>query len=75
MVFLKILPLLIPLLIFLLPILVRTYLKSKFPNNIRQFNVYKDEKIIAGTTVFESDFVAHSQYISADESKNSTGGI
>ena len=29
MVFLKILPLLIPLLIFLLPILVRTYLKSK----------------------------------------------
>tara|TARA_Y100000385_G_scaffold277559_1_gene324677 strand:- start:7 stop:225 length:219 start_codon:yes stop_codon:yes gene_type:complete len=30
MVFLKVLPLLIPLLIFLLPILVRTYLKSKF---------------------------------------------
>ena len=29
MVFLKILPLLIPLLIFLLPILVRTFLKSK----------------------------------------------
>ena len=52
-----------------------TYLKSKFPNNIRQFNVYKDEKIIAGTTVFESDFVAHSQYISADESKNSTGSL
>ena len=30
MVFLKILPLLIPLLIFLFPILVRTYIKSKF---------------------------------------------
>ena len=30
MVFLKILPLLIPLLIFLLPILVRTYLKSTY---------------------------------------------
>ena len=30
MVFLKILPLLIPLLIFLLPILVRTYLKSVY---------------------------------------------
>jgi len=52
-----------------------TYLKSKFPNNIRQFNVYKDGKIIAGTTVFESDFVAHSQYISADESKNTTGSL
>lgn len=50
-------------------------LKSKFPNNIRQFNVYKEGKIIAGTTVFESDFVAHSQYISADESKNTTGSL
>jgi hypothetical protein len=52
-----------------------TYLKSKFPNNIRQFNVYKEGKIIAGTTVFESDFVAHSQYISADDSKNITGSL
>jgi hypothetical protein len=52
-----------------------TYLKSKFPNNIRQFNVYKQGKIIAGTTVFESDFVAHSQYISADDSKNTTGSL
>lgn len=52
-----------------------TYLKSKFPNNIRQFNVYKEGKIIAGTTVFESDFVAHSQYISADDSKNTTGSL
>jgi hypothetical protein len=52
-----------------------TYLKSKFPNNIRQFNVYKEAKIIAGTTVFESDFVAHSQYISADDSKNATGSL
>ncbi|MFN7045018.1 MAG: GNAT family N-acetyltransferase [Flavobacterium sp.] len=51
------------------------FLKSKFPNNIRQFNVYKEGKIIAGTTVFESDFVAHSQYISADESKNTTGSL
>jgi hypothetical protein len=52
-----------------------TYLKSKFSNNIRQFSVYKEGKIIAGTTVFESDFVAHSQYISADESKNTTGSL
>lgn len=51
------------------------FLKSKFPNNIRQFNVYKEGKIIAGTTVFESDFVVHSQYISADESKNTTGSL
>lgn len=51
------------------------YLKSKFPNNIRQFNVYNNGKIIAGTTIFESDFVAHSQYISADDSKNVTGSL
>lgn len=51
------------------------YLKAKFPNSIRQFNVYKEGKIIAGTTIFESDFVAHSQYISADESKNATGSL
>lgn len=50
-------------------------LKSKFPNNIRQFNIYKEGEIIAGTTVFESDFVAHLQYISADESKNTTGSL
>ncbi|MDB2451619.1 PP0621 family protein [Gammaproteobacteria bacterium] len=37
MVFLKILPLLIPLLIFLLPIIFRTYLKSAF--------IKKDKKI------------------------------
>ena len=52
-----------------------TFLKPKFPNNIRQFNVYKQGKIIAGTTVFESDFVSHSQYISADDSKNTTGSL
>lgn len=52
-----------------------TYLKSKFPNSIRQFNVYKEGKIVAGATVFESDFVAHSQYISADDSKNTTGSL
>ena len=37
--------------------------------------MYKQGKIIAGTTVFESDFVAHSQYISADDSKNTTGSL
>ena len=39
-------------------------LKSIFPNNIRQFNVYKGNQIIAGTTIFMSKNVAHSQYMS-----------
>lgn len=52
-----------------------TYLKSKFPKNIRQFNVYKEDKIVAGTTIFESDFVAHSQYISGNSDKNELGSL
>jgi len=52
-----------------------TYLKSKFPNNIRQFNIYKEDNIIAGTTIFETNHVAHSQYISAGDSKNKYGSL
>ncbi len=50
-------------------------LKSNFPNNIRQFNVYKENKIIAGTTIFESKNVAHSQYISGNNDKNKLGSL
>ncbi len=50
-------------------------LKSYFPDNIRQFNVYKDEKIVAGTTIFETLAVAHAQYISANELGRKTGGL
>lgn len=49
------------------------FLYSKFPKNIRQFNVYQKDKILAGTTVFESKNVVHSQYISGDENKNESG--
>jgi hypothetical protein len=51
------------------------YLQSKFPMNIRQFNVYVDDKIVAGTTIFESENVAHAQYISANENKNELGSL
>ena len=52
-----------------------TRLKHKFPNNIRQFNVYKDGLIVAGTTIFESNRVAHSQYISGNGDKNRLGSL
>lgn len=52
-----------------------TLLHSKFPQNIRQFNVYFEDKIVAGTTIFESNQVAHAQYISANESKNELGSL
>lgn len=52
-----------------------TYLKNKFPNNIRQFNIYHKEKLVAGTTIFESKWVAHSQYIGSNEEKNKLGSL
>lgn len=51
------------------------YLKRKFPKQIRQFNVYKNDEIVAGTTIFETKYVAHSQYISGNEDKNIIGSL
>ncbi|MBF2708379.1 GNAT family N-acetyltransferase [Flavobacterium soyangense] len=50
-------------------------LKTLFPNNIRQFNVYENGIINAGTTIFETDNVVHCQYISGKEAKNELGGL
>lgn len=50
-------------------------LQSRFPENIKQFNVYKDDSIVAGATIFESSTVAHAQYISANEVGRKTGGL
>lgn len=52
-----------------------TQLKTLFPEKIRQFNVYENGEIVAGTTIFESLTVAHSQYISGKEDKNELGGL
>lgn len=50
-------------------------LKSLFDKNIRQFNVYLKDKIVAGTTVFESENVAHCQYISKYEDHENLGSL
>ena len=50
-------------------------LKSHFPKNIRQFNVYKGKEIVAGTTLFETEEVVHAQYISANEIGRKNGGL
>lgn len=50
-------------------------LKQYFPENIKQYNVYENDRIVAGTTIFISKEVAHSQYISADQGKNITGSL
>lgn len=41
-----------------------TKLKQNFPNNIKQFNVFDDDDLLAGCTIFETEKVAHLQYVS-----------
>ncbi len=50
-------------------------LKERFPSHIRQFNVYDENRIVAGTTIFESANVAHAQYIMADASREENGSL
>ncbi len=50
-------------------------LHASFPQNVRQFNVYHNNAIVAGTTVFVTDTVAHPQYISGNNEKNKLGSL
>jgi len=50
-------------------------LHKKFPDSIRHFNVYHKNSIVAGTTVFITDTVAHPQYISGNKDKNESGSL
>lgn len=50
-------------------------LHKKFPANIRHFNVYLKDEIVAGSTIFVSDQVAHPQYVSGLPNKNETGAL
>jgi hypothetical protein len=50
-------------------------LQQKFPDNIRHFNVYSDDKIVAGTTVFITDNVVHPQYVSGNEQRSELGSL
>jgi len=52
-----------------------TLLKSLFKNNIRQFNIYFNDNIIAGTTIFETKTTAHVQYTASNDLKNKTGSL
>ncbi len=51
------------------------YLRSLFPNNIRCFvSVYKGN-VVAGTVIFETEKVAHSQYISSSIEGRKVGAL
>lgn len=50
-------------------------LTQLFPKSIHQYNVYQAEKIVAGATLFETENVAHVQYISANADKQKLGSL
>lgn len=50
-------------------------LHQDFPDNIRHFNVYDGDRIVAGTTIFVTDSVAHPQYVSGNENNNELGSL
>lgn len=50
-------------------------LKGYFTNNIRQFNTYYEDTLVAGATIFETKNVAHCQYISGNIEKNILGSL
>lgn len=50
-------------------------LAARFPKNIQQVNVYKDNKIVAGTTVFLTKTTVHPQYVSGNTDKNVYGSL
>lgn len=52
-----------------------TQLHYNFPDNIKQYNVYHNDTLVAGTTMFLTKNVAHCQYISGNKDKNTLGSL
>ena len=48
-------------------------LKTKFPKNIHQINIFQADEIVAGCTIFETHLVAHAQYIAANDFGRKSG--
>lgn len=50
-------------------------LALRFPNNIKQVNIYKEGRVVAGTTVFLTETTVHPQYVSGNADKNTYGSL
>ena len=50
-------------------------LAAKFPDHIKQVNVYKDNVNVAGTTLFLTKTTIHPQYVSGNSDKNAFGSL
>lgn len=50
-------------------------LSERFPQNIRLFGAYRDERLCAGVLIYESTNVAHAQYIAGDDEAKREGAL
>ncbi len=50
-------------------------LASRFPEEIKLYAAYKDDKMLAGVVVFETDKVAHAQYIANSDEGRQCGAL
>lgn len=50
-------------------------LHLKFPNNIRLFGAFQDSKMLAGVLIFQTDRVAHAQYIASTDAGREMGSL
>ena len=48
-------------------------LQSRFPHNIRLFGCFKQQEMLAGTIIYETPLVAHTQYISSTPAGKEAG--
>jgi hypothetical protein len=52
-----------------------TLLASRFPENIKQYSAYLGDEIVAGSTIYETPDVAHSQYIAMSDRGRDAGAL
>jgi hypothetical protein len=52
-----------------------TLLHSRFPENIRLFSCFRDQEMLAGTVIYESERVAHVQYIASSARGRELGAL
>ncbi len=50
-------------------------LSQRFPNNIKQHNIYLNNNIVAGCTIFLNKKVVHAQYISGSPEGRNSGSL
>ncbi|VVC76474.1 hypothetical protein AQUSIP_17870 [Aquicella siphonis] len=50
-------------------------LSSRFPSHLRLFGAYEENKLLAGVLVYETDMVAHFQYIASSDCGRKIGAL